>query len=788
MIRIAAISLFLFALNFVSARDVNVVVYEKESDETIPYAAVAIEYVDTVVRLTTDVDGKLTFMPRSFPMVLKAKSFGFTEEIVSVETYPDSALMIKLMPDYISLNEVEVKGELISQTNSGLSYNMAANQRAQAENALQSLSYVPLVDVDAEGSISVQGSSSFSLYLNGRPYEMAQTSPKIFLETLPASSIKKVEVITRPDNKYRPDTGRYILNIVLKKPMVEGYVANISGSGSTQPSANGTLMGMIKKRNIDFSLNYDYNLNGQRDQSVESEYQETNQDGALISEWKNSSTGDGDWHTHTMSAMLKWNIDSLNAIYADAHLRLQHTDMTQQNAQFQSFPEVEHPETQLRNHTEYTSGTVESNLIYRNYFNTKLDYERLMAGYHFTYNPDKRHLTQDRQAGDVSFPQYIQSSDGGMAEHSALISYLIILPSSHSLRLTANELFRHGSTDSEYFSGGEPLDSQYKMRYDNSISSIKVSYGGWIGKIYMMLSAKGSYDWFSIKLPDYEGLDNKREHFYFLPSALLFWRPDNYNSLYLSYSTNIIRPGVDELNPFVSSTNDFSEHRGNPNLKAQYSHDLSLTWYMTKVRNLTLAASLQYQHVDDAILQSFEVENNRITYRPENFGVSDKAGIVVNADYKPAGWLSLSANIGCGKRWLRSSGVDLKQNNDYCNISPGVNFYLPNHFRIGCKYGFYKNLPDPWCSRSSVNTYSFYAAKSFLNGRLNLTVTANSPFNKYNHSIVNQQLPTMKSRQDNYITARSFGIGVSYSFGGGKKVEIERDRVLKSSDQETGVR
>ena len=73
---------------------------------------------------------------------------------------------------------------------------------------------------------------------------------KFFLESLPASSIKKVEVITHPDNRFGADSQRYILNIVLKQPMLEGYVVNLSAGGNTQPTANGSLMGMIKKTRL----------------------------------------------------------------------------------------------------------------------------------------------------------------------------------------------------------------------------------------------------------------------------------------------------------------------------------------------------------------------------------------------------------------------------------------------------------------------------------------------------------------------------------------------------------
>ena len=258
----------------VRAQEIRLHVVEANSSESIPFATIAVEYCDTIIGSMTDTEGAYSFTPRSLPLNLKVSGFGMEESSMSISTIPDSLVTVKLQPGSIELQEVAVIGRLINQTNSGISYNMVANRRAQSENTLQSLSYVPLVNVDADGSISVQGSSSYSLYLNGRPYEMAQTSPKVFLESLPASSIKKVEVITHPDNRFGADSQRYILNIVLKQPMLEGYVVNLSAEGNTQPTANGSLMGMIKKNKVDASINYTYNLNGQRHQPTDITYTE----------------------------------------------------------------------------------------------------------------------------------------------------------------------------------------------------------------------------------------------------------------------------------------------------------------------------------------------------------------------------------------------------------------------------------------------------------------------------------------------------------------------------------
>lgn len=685
----------------------------------------------------------------------------------------------------INLQEVVVMGRLATQTDYGISYNMAGNRRAQNENILQALAYVPLVSTDVNGAISVQGSSSVSFYLNGRPCEMAQTSPAAFLESLHASSVAKVEVITHPDNKFGSDAQRYIINIVLKQHRLDGYVFKLAGGGNTQPSASGSMMGMLKKNKVNAAITYDYNLSGQRHQPASITYTEHDSKGDVSHIWENELRGDGDWHTHTMRAMLKWEIDSLNTLYADAHGMISRTDLTTDRVQSELFPTTDLPETLLSDHSKYTSGSAEANVIYRNYSKDDSETERITVGYHYTYNPDKRHIRQSRSSDGVTYPDFLQRTDGGLNAHTGLFSYLFRPSALHSVRFSASDIYRRGSTESSY-TLGETEQPGHSMKYANNIATLNATYSGRIGNVNCMISAKGNYDRLSMRLPQTPDLNYKTERYYFLPSASLYWRLNNNNALYLDYSTDLERPAISMLNPFESTSNDHSVSRGNPNLKAQYNHNLALTWYLTGIKSLTLAASVEYTHAKDVILSDYYVVDQKMIHTYSNIGRADQAELQMNIRYEPAKWVSLSVNGGAGKRWLRSDSR-LKQNDMTYRVTPRVDFYLPNQYRIGGQYGYYKNLPNPWSHENSMTLYSFYVNKSFLSGRLNVTVLANSPFNKYIHGKTVTTLPTMTTEQNNYITARSFGIHLSYSFSGGQKVRIERDRTLRSTDLNTGV-
>ena len=77
--------------------------------------------------------------------------------------------------------------------------------------------------VDGQDNITVKGSSNFKVYVNGKPNTMMSNNPKEVLSSLPASSVKSIEVITDPGAKYDAERGGVIINIVTQGSRMQGY-------------------------------------------------------------------------------------------------------------------------------------------------------------------------------------------------------------------------------------------------------------------------------------------------------------------------------------------------------------------------------------------------------------------------------------------------------------------------------------------------------------------------------------------------------------------------------------
>lgn len=93
------------------------------------------------------------------------------------------------------LGQVEIVAQkpLVKADIDKIEYNVQDDPDAQSNSVLEMLRKVPLVTVDGEDNIQVNGSSSFKVYVNGKPNNMMSNNPtevlKVCLQTV--SSILK---------------------------------------------------------------------------------------------------------------------------------------------------------------------------------------------------------------------------------------------------------------------------------------------------------------------------------------------------------------------------------------------------------------------------------------------------------------------------------------------------------------------------------------------------------------------------------------------------------------------
>ncbi|MDB5230599.1 MAG: TonB-dependent receptor, partial [Chitinophagaceae bacterium] len=178
-----------------------------------------------VKAVVTDKKGKFTIaavMPAAY--VLRCSYIGSQPELSQPFTITDGQRVYRVETIVLAavtkqLDNVTVSGKK-STLNTSIDrkvYNVDQDIMSKSGSVSDILKNIPSVEVDIEGQVSLRGSADVMILINGKPSPLMGKTRAEVLQQLPANSIERIEVITNPSARYRPDGTSGIINIVLKK-------------------------------------------------------------------------------------------------------------------------------------------------------------------------------------------------------------------------------------------------------------------------------------------------------------------------------------------------------------------------------------------------------------------------------------------------------------------------------------------------------------------------------------------------------------------------------------------
>ena len=772
----------------------TLIVSDSISGEPLPFVNIKVNGAKDSLICYSDSIGKCIIPLQAGFYELRLSNVGYTNHKESVTLDADKTLHINLSANAKVLGEVSVVGRkrLIKITHNGLEYDLSKDLAAQSTNLLAALNRVPLVNVDANDNITVKGSTSFSIFLNGHPYRIAQSSPKAVLQSIPVTTVKKIEVIDRINARHGGDVGDAIINIVTNQQLFDNYALTLNAGANTQPRANAGLNLMGTYKNIDYSLGYSYALDGQREQPIASKSRYAQ--GSQWQEYNGKGVGDGDWKKHIVRAMLQWRPDTLNTLYLDGHALIEQTNLN--TLWQQSFNEQGQAPLQSTFDTENknTTGTAEANVIYRNLFRKTGD-ERWVVGYRYTYNPDVRHYYQTYSNLLGNERRTRRKTNGGLHEHSLSVDFNLVNNDNTTLLVGGKQTLRNGNIQSSnrLLKDGEWVDDaaeslqQQQLKYAQNVSAAYASISLGVGNFTLDASLRWEYGDLKMQYPQQTVYNFTNRKHYVLPYASIYYQGKS-SSLSLNYNTGVTRPSILMLNPFKAIVSQYLAAEGNPQLKDAYTHTLE-TSYSLYSNTLFLSYSLHYKWTNHPIMAfpRYNADKKQLITQYQNIVFARNLGSTLYLNYRPIPLLSLtfSGNIDWYKNQESEQLWD-KTNTAY-NLTLMCDVFLKKNWTIVLQYGNYKNPVEIWAKAHAFSISSLAISKSFFKGSLNTRVVMNSPFQKYNELLVEQDLTHFSRSQTNYLTARAFGIDITYTFKSGNPKELKRDSRLKSSDQKTGV-
>nr|WP_091697169.1 TonB-dependent receptor [Algoriphagus locisalis] len=236
---------------------------DQSENSPLEYASVAIYQTKDSLLVTgavTDQDGTFSLENlKSGDYYLLAQFMGYEPKVVSGITISKNQLLdlgtIMLSPDQQLLSEVEVSGKKFTTMNQvdRQVYNSDNFLTSQGGTATDVLRNLPAVSINAQGEISVRGTTGFVVMVNGKP---TQSSPEALLSQLPANAVEKIELVTSPSAKYDPEGKAGIINIITKKGVTDGTFVQVNakiGAPSIEPYDN---QDNPQRYGADFTINH----------------------------------------------------------------------------------------------------------------------------------------------------------------------------------------------------------------------------------------------------------------------------------------------------------------------------------------------------------------------------------------------------------------------------------------------------------------------------------------------------------------------------------------------------
>ena len=195
---LASIPMGMHAQKSQSSYSVKGVLVDSLSNEGEPYATIRISLSESPtkpVRLAVTSDNgkfneKLTSPGRyiiSFSSVGKntvQRDFILTEQVKSVDL---GRILMSEATEMLKGVEVVAQKPLVKAEMDKVTYSMEDDPDAKTNSTLEMLRKVPLVTVDGEDNIKVNGSSNFKVHVNGKPNSMMSNNPREVLKSLPAN-------------------------------------------------------------------------------------------------------------------------------------------------------------------------------------------------------------------------------------------------------------------------------------------------------------------------------------------------------------------------------------------------------------------------------------------------------------------------------------------------------------------------------------------------------------------------------------------------------------------------
>ncbi len=624
-----------------------------DTDEAIAFATISLFNAQDsgYIRSTdTDMDGAFAIPSDSGSFYLMIDYIGYQTETISGINVIDADVdlsTVRLGAGTVELDEIVVEGEK-STVQFNLDkrvYNVGSDISNAGGSAEEILDNLPSVQVDIDGTVSLRGSNGVRILINGKPSGLVGLEGSNALQSIQASMIEKVELITNPGAKYEAQGEAGIINIILKKEKNDGLNGSfdLALGYPENLSAGINLNWRRKKWNLFTNLGGRYRKSPGRGNT----FQRTLKPGAEEI-FRSTSTRTREQLSGSFQFGTEYFLDDKNTFtLSGMYRKADGNNFT--SIVYQDLDDMGNVlrESIRTDREEEPSDDIELQYNWTKTFARKGQKLTLDAQYALN---DETERSEYNEAIDNFADEVQQRSTNTQDQWRWLLQSDYVHPVSEGrdLEIGVRGERRRVSNDFTVEQLDDELGYQIvdglndELAYKEAVYAVYGTYADETHKLSYKLGARMEYTGISTELLE-SGSVNEREYYSLFPTAHLSYKLDESNQLQASYSRRISRPRFWYLMPFLTFSDSRVRFQGNPDLNPEFTNSGELG-YLRFFDKGTFLTSIYYRHRTDVVERVREIDEAGITsIIPVNLSVENAIGIEMNAniEFSP----SLSWNI-----------------------------------------------------------------------------------------------------------------------------------------------
>ncbi|MBX2923435.1 MAG: TonB-dependent receptor [Chitinophagaceae bacterium] len=718
-------------------------------------------------------------LPEPGAYKLELSCVGYRHKEIRIQ-FPANQLSYKIDPVVLSpgedvLQEIKITGRkrLIEQKPGMLVYNAETDVTNKGGTAADVLRKAPILNVDAQGNVSMRGSSNLKILINGKYSGQMARSAADALNMMPAAMIKSVEIVTTPSAKYDAEGAAGVINIITQKGK-----SDVSG---TLEASVSNLEQMLNPR-ISFAKNkWNVNLAGhihrlrrKGDVMMERTSFSNNSPVNLLQQitQKDNAAPHG-----SADLAITYEIDEKNELSFGA------------NAWIGNWPD----DSRMTSTVRLPNGSIAEQ--YAQYIGASNNYlgVDMNIGYNRLFKRAGQQLTllaQSSPSRDKSGYDAVQTNEHNQLLYRELnnsktrnrewtiqADYIHPLNKKNTLHLEAGtkiilrnvgNRYNVSASNAQNAEITEPVpgrsdDFRYKQDVWAGYSMLKVNFkNNWYLEAGARLEAtyiKGHFI--------YNGTAFDNDFLNFIPSATLSKKLDEWNTLNLSYTKRLTRPYIWDLNPNADASDPKNIQSGNPALEPEIAHQAELSYGLNTGSDFFMNTALFWKQTDNSIIQFVETDNNGISYTSkQNLAAYRQYGLNLSATANLTQQWGLNGNININHLDYSSSALSVLRKGWATDFNLNTTYKLPRNFSVQAFGEYNTRMVTLLGYRTGRYYYSFAGKKEFKKIKINVTLAAVNLFNKFISQEDVFERPDFYSRIDNRYYSRAVKLTVNWEFGG----------------------